>query len=168
MRIALFGANGQVGKRIAAEALDRGHDVLAVVRNPAVARLDDRVTFTAGDATFPPIVAQVVGDADVVVSAVGPRKLPPAVLVKAARGLIEGMTTAGVGRLVVIGCSAAALAPPPAPADGPSADGAAPASAASVPTAPAAAAPVEDDPGPSLADVHLEVLEVLQIGRAHV
>jgi hypothetical protein len=31
--IALFGATGMIGSRILSEALDRGHDVLAVVRD---------------------------------------------------------------------------------------------------------------------------------------
>jgi putative NADH-flavin reductase len=105
MKIALFGGTGRIGKRIAAEALDRGHDVLAVVRNPATARLDDRVEYTAGDATHAPTVAKVVAGADVVVSAVGPRKAEPAVLVKAARNLLEGVAAAGVARLVVVGGS---------------------------------------------------------------
>jgi uncharacterized protein YbjT (DUF2867 family) len=33
--IALFGANGTIGSRILREALDRGHRVTAVVRDPA-------------------------------------------------------------------------------------------------------------------------------------
>lgn len=115
MKIALFGATGQVGKRIIAEALERGHDVLAVVRNPATARLDDRVLYTAGDATHALTVAGVVAGADVVVSAVGPRKAEPSMLVKAASGLAEGLAQAGVGRLVVIGCSGDPMADAPDP-----------------------------------------------------
>ena len=34
-RLALFGATGMIGSRILGEALERGHDVLAVVRDPA-------------------------------------------------------------------------------------------------------------------------------------
>ncbi|WP_220449720.1 NAD(P)H-binding protein [Nonomuraea longispora] len=36
MRITLFGATGAVGSRTPAEALWRGHDVTAVVRDPAL------------------------------------------------------------------------------------------------------------------------------------
>ncbi|WP_432279665.1 NmrA family NAD(P)-binding protein [Nocardia brasiliensis] len=35
MRITVFGATGDVGSRVVAEALTRGHEVLAVVREPA-------------------------------------------------------------------------------------------------------------------------------------
>lgn len=104
MKIALFGANGQVGKRIAAEALDRGHDVLAVVRNPAVARTDDRALVTAGDATYARTVTNAVSGVDAVVSAVGPRKAAPFVMVRVAQGLLDGLSAAGVNRLVVVGC----------------------------------------------------------------
>lgn len=35
MRIAVYGAAGDVGSRVVAEALSRGHKVTAVVRDPA-------------------------------------------------------------------------------------------------------------------------------------
>jgi predicted dinucleotide-binding enzyme len=35
MKIVLFGATGNIGQRIAAEALRRGHQVVGVVRDPA-------------------------------------------------------------------------------------------------------------------------------------
>jgi nucleoside-diphosphate-sugar epimerase len=35
LKIALFGATGMVGSRIAAEAARRGHQVTALARNPA-------------------------------------------------------------------------------------------------------------------------------------
>lgn len=176
MKIALFGANGQVGKRIAAEALDRGHDVLAVVRNPAVARLDDRAMVTAGDATFSRMVRETVVDMDVVVSAVGPRKAPPAVLVRAANGLLEGMAAAGVRRVVVVGCTDASVAAPaeeaakpPSGAAGPPAGG--PAGAAAPPSGPPShkpappppeTAPVAPVSGPTLVEAHGEVLATLR------
>ncbi len=34
MNIAVFGASGTIGRRIAQEALARGHSVTAIVRNP--------------------------------------------------------------------------------------------------------------------------------------
>src|SRR4051812_3219964 len=44
MKIVLFGATGNVGRRVAAEALSRGHDVVGVVRDPsAAAGFDPRV-----------------------------------------------------------------------------------------------------------------------------
>jgi putative NADH-flavin reductase len=34
MKIAIFGAGGRIGSRIVNEALNRGHDVTAIVRHP--------------------------------------------------------------------------------------------------------------------------------------
>ena len=46
-RIVLFGATGKVGRRILAEALDRRHRVIAVVRRPdAATALDPRAALT--------------------------------------------------------------------------------------------------------------------------
>jgi putative NADH-flavin reductase len=49
MKIALIGATGNVGSRITAELVGRGHTVTAIVRNPdRVARLAN-VTAVKGD-----------------------------------------------------------------------------------------------------------------------
>jgi uncharacterized protein YbjT (DUF2867 family) len=41
MRIVLFGATGNVGRRVAAGALNRGHEVVGVVRDPAAGAASD-------------------------------------------------------------------------------------------------------------------------------
>ena len=49
MKIALFGAGGTIGQRIAREALDRGHQVTAVVRDPSrFDRTDGKFSVAAG------------------------------------------------------------------------------------------------------------------------
>lgn len=71
-RITLFGATGMVGHHILTEALDRGHQVTAVVRRPATATaLDPRAQIIAGDVTDPDRVAAAAAGADAVVLAVG-------------------------------------------------------------------------------------------------
>jgi len=76
MQLVLFGATGNVGRRIAAEALRRGHAVVGVVRDPAaVESPDPRVRLVQGDATNADSVAQVVRGADAVVSAISPRPI---------------------------------------------------------------------------------------------
>ena len=50
MKIAIFGATGTIGRRIAQGALARGHELTAIVRDPA--RLDishERLTAVKGD-----------------------------------------------------------------------------------------------------------------------
>ena len=108
MKIVLFGATGNIGQRITAEALSRGHEVTGVVRDPSVARSSDaRVKLVRGDATDESAVAGAAKGADAVVCAISPRPnkqgLPAPSLAKAARGLIAGPPRAGVKRLLVVG-----------------------------------------------------------------
>jgi len=107
MKIALFGASGMVGLRIMAEAVQRGHDVTAIVRNPSALHTDlPRVTVMQGDATDASRVAELVRGHDVVIDAIAPPRGPQAradVLPHAVRGLMEGMKNAGVRRLLVVG-----------------------------------------------------------------
>ena len=108
MKIVLFGATGNVGRRVAAEALSRGHAVVGVVRDPAaVATSDSRVRLVKGDATRADSVAELVQGADAVVSAISPRPnargLPAPSLVENARAIIAGLRRAGVKRVLVVG-----------------------------------------------------------------
>jgi putative NADH-flavin reductase len=108
MRIVLFGATGNVGRRIAAEALRRGHEVVGVVRDPdAVQPPDPRVALVRGDATDAASIASVVRGADAVVSAISPRPnargLPAPSLPANARALIAGLRQAGVKRVLYVG-----------------------------------------------------------------
>ena len=107
MRIALFGASGTIGRRIAAEALQRGHGVTAVVRDPTrFAKPADTLDVVKGDILDPASVAAAVRGQDAVISAVGPAHtgdVRPQMLVDAARSLIAGLQRAGVRRLGVVG-----------------------------------------------------------------
>jgi putative NADH-flavin reductase len=62
MKIALFGATGMVGSRIAAEATDRGHEVTALSRS------------TGTDMADAAAVREAAAGHDVVVSATGPSR----------------------------------------------------------------------------------------------
>jgi putative NADH-flavin reductase len=108
MKIVLFGATGNIGQRIAKEALSRGHEVIGVVRDPEkVQTPDPRVTLVKGDATDAGSVAKVARGADAIVSAISPRPnargLPAPSLAAAAKALIAGAKKAGVKRLLVVG-----------------------------------------------------------------
>jgi len=108
MKLVLFGATGNVGRRIAAEALRRGHDVVGVVRDPAaVTTPDSRVRLVQGDATNAESVAEVVRGAEAVVSAISPRPnargLPQPKLAENARALIAGLRRAGTRRVLYVG-----------------------------------------------------------------
>jgi putative NADH-flavin reductase len=90
VKITLFGATGMVGSRIKAELEQRGHDVTGASRA------------TGSDVTDPESVARTAAGADAVVSAVSARGVDYT-LVDVARSLTEGLRSAGVRRLIVVG-----------------------------------------------------------------
>lgn len=99
-RIIVFGAGGRAGRRVVAEAIARGHQVTAAVRDPARYAGDA----VAADVTDADRVAEVVAGHDAVVSiayasGVASGEFLPA----AARALVDGLPRAGVRRLVVAG-----------------------------------------------------------------
>jgi len=70
-KIVVFGAAGRLGQRIVAEAVARGHEVTAVVRQSETApAFADPVAVVAGDVTSAESVAAVAKDADALVAAV--------------------------------------------------------------------------------------------------
>src|SRR5947207_932575 len=106
--IALFGANGTIGSRILDEALNRGHHVTAVVRDPAkITTTHPHLTVTTGDVLDPASVAAVAKSADVVISAFGGGGGPGhlATIRPAAESLVAGLRTLGDGapRLITVG-----------------------------------------------------------------
>ncbi len=106
MKIVVFGGTGMIGQRIVKEALDRGHTVTAVARDPSKLTLSNPHLETAkGDATDADSVAQIARGNDVIVSAVGPdHQLGNySMLVDAAHALLDGVKRAGVKRLIVVG-----------------------------------------------------------------
>jgi putative NADH-flavin reductase len=105
MRIALFGATGTIGRRILDEALRRGHEVTAIVRDPSqVTETNPKLRVVTGDILDSESVAAAVAGHDAVISAYGPgMNRSPDVLVEATRSLIDGLLTADVARLVMVG-----------------------------------------------------------------
>jgi putative NADH-flavin reductase len=71
MKIALYGAGGVIGSRIAAEAVSRGHQVTGLTRSGVA---PEGVTARVGDLADRQDVAKVAAEHDVVVSATGPSR----------------------------------------------------------------------------------------------
>ncbi|MEH3022130.1 MAG: NAD(P)H-binding protein [Pseudomonas oryzihabitans] len=96
--IALLGATGNVGNRLLDEALSRGHQVTALVRDPD--RLAPRagLTVVAGDVSAPETARALAGCA-VLISSLRFADVPPATLVAFARA-------SGIARLLVVGGAA--------------------------------------------------------------
>ena len=71
-RIVVFGAAGKAGSRIVREAASRGHDAVAIARQPsALSGLPPGVRAAVGDATLAASVTALSPGADVLVTAVG-------------------------------------------------------------------------------------------------
>lgn len=105
MKIAIFGATGRIGQRIADEALRRGHTVTAVVRDPSKVPPKERLSAVKGDVTNPEQVISAVAGQDAVISAVSPEGNESGfgMLSKAARSLLDGLKAADVKRLIFVG-----------------------------------------------------------------
>jgi putative NADH-flavin reductase len=105
MKIALFGASGMVGQRILHEALQRGHEVTAIVRDPTkITEKNPHLKTVKGDQNDAAAVAKLVAGHHAVVTAFSPAGNAGAdALVKATRSLIEGVKQSGVKRLVMVG-----------------------------------------------------------------
>lgn len=104
LKIALFGATGMIGSRIAAEAARRGHQVTALARNPA--RVPEGVAnlhAAQADLLDAASVAAAARGHDVVASAYAPPHDDAGVVTKATRALVEGVRAAGLKHLVVVG-----------------------------------------------------------------
>ena len=125
MKIVVFGATGNVGQRVVAEALRRGHEVVGVVRDPAAVQSPDkRIKLVKGDATNAGDVARIARGADAVVSAISPRPnargMPAPSLAANSRAMIKGLRDAKVNRVLYVGgASSLEVAPGKALADMP-------------------------------------------------
>lgn len=100
MKIALIGATGMTGTKILSEALDRGHQVTAIIRNTGVLPAHKYLAAVAADVTWPAELAGTIAGHDVVISAFNPGKDETGT---GTRSIIEAVKTAGIARLLVVG-----------------------------------------------------------------
>ncbi len=111
MKVTVLGAAGNVGRRVVAEALSRGHEVTAVVRNSAGANgLPVAANYRAGDAGSVEDVANVSVGQDVVISAIKPVPDNKSEVVATTNALMDGLAQTGV-RLLVVGGAATLTVP---------------------------------------------------------
>jgi len=107
MKVALIGASGFVGSAILKEALDRGHAVTAIVRNPENITLQhDHLNIIKADILDTDQVAKAVAGTDAVISAYNPGWSNPDIyeeFLKGSKSIQTGTKAAGVKRYIVIG-----------------------------------------------------------------
>ncbi|GEB33978.1 MULTISPECIES: NAD(P)-dependent oxidoreductase [Brevibacillus] len=100
MKIAIVGASGKAGKWIMKEALDRGHQVTAVVRDAS--KIDEPKAAVLEKDVFA-LTAADLKDFDAVVNAFGAPAGKEHLHVEAGNVLIEAMKGAPSTRLLVVG-----------------------------------------------------------------
>jgi uncharacterized protein YbjT (DUF2867 family) len=114
MKITVFGATGGIGGQVVRQALAAGHEVTAVVRDPA--RLDVShpalEVATVPGLTDPEVLRPVLEGSDAVISGVGPRgRKDGPVASSTTRGILRAMEASGVRRFVAV--SAVPVGPVP-------------------------------------------------------
>ncbi|MFE9662177.1 NAD(P)H-binding protein [Streptomyces sp. NPDC005955] len=117
MRITVFGATGGVGQEIVRQGLAAGHQVTAVVRDPArLTVTGDGLDVVRTDLTAPEEVRAAVAGRDAVLSALGPRsRKDGGVTARLTRAVLAAMAAEDVRRLLVVSASPLAAAPPGEP-----------------------------------------------------
>jgi putative NADH-flavin reductase len=104
VKVLIIGATGATGQILMREALEQGHEVTALARNPsAVAPEDHRPRMLQGNALDASSVGAAVAGQDAVLSALGTRSARRTTLFsESTQNLISAMDKHGVRRLICI------------------------------------------------------------------
>ncbi|MFC4874926.1 NAD(P)-dependent oxidoreductase [Negadavirga shengliensis] len=107
MKIAVIGATGFVGPHLVREALERGHEVTAIVRDPSKVKLDHpQLDVVQGDILDAADTSRLLEGHEAVLSAYNPGWENPRLYeeyLEGAMALQRAAKKAGVKRLLVIG-----------------------------------------------------------------
>jgi len=114
MKLTVFGASGGTGYQIVRQALNGGHEVTAVVRDPARLAISHRsLMVVTADVLQPADIAEAVAGRDAVISALGHSRRPQdrkaaansTLCADSARSITETMRQVGSRRLVIVSAS---------------------------------------------------------------
>jgi uncharacterized protein YbjT (DUF2867 family) len=114
MKVTVFGATGGIGREIVRQALDVGHKVTAVVRDPARLGISGPglEVVTVPGLTDPEPLRPALEGSDAALSGVGPRaRKDGPVASTATRGILAAMRASGISRFVAV--SAVPVGPVP-------------------------------------------------------
>ena len=104
MKVALYGATGKSGSRILKELVSRGHQVIAIVRNPAkLPQPGSDVVIKQDDLSDPKKIAAAVNGADAVISAYAPPQDDVDAIVAVTQRQVEALNHGSNVRLIVVG-----------------------------------------------------------------
>jgi len=104
MKLTIFGATGATGTSLVQQALTAGHDVTAVVRDPARLAIPARHRLRAvtADVLDAAAISPAVDGADAVISAVGPGTGASTLRQDSTRSIIQAMQKTGTRRLLIV------------------------------------------------------------------
>ena len=104
MKLIVFGATRGVGRNFTEQALDAGHDVTAVVREPSNFELKhNNLQVVKGDVMDFASVEQVIKDHEAVISAIGsPASSTDKVRSEGTQNIIRAMEKNGIRRLISV------------------------------------------------------------------
>jgi uncharacterized protein YbjT (DUF2867 family) len=115
MKLAIVAATGGIGGQLLQQALAAGHEVTAVVRNPAgLVRRDVRVVTADLGAPAAGVLEAGLAGTDAVLSALGPRlRSEIGVAWRGTQAVVAAMKPAGVRRIVAVSAAPVATVPSP-------------------------------------------------------
>jgi putative NADH-flavin reductase len=109
VRLLVAGASGRTGRLLVARALERGHEVTAIVRDPShFPASGEHLTVVIGDVLEPGTLTSAATGQDAVVSVLAPRpRTNGRVYVEGTRNLADAAAHAGVRRFVAVSAEGA-------------------------------------------------------------
>ena len=110
MKLTIFGASGATGTKLVQQALAAGHEVTAVVRDPARLAIPahPRLEVVTADVLDPAAISPAVDGAGAVLSAVGPGTGASTLRQDSTRSIIQAMQKTGTRRLLIVSGSVVA------------------------------------------------------------
>ena len=107
MKVVVFGSTGGTGKEVVQQALEAGHEVTAVARNPsAIIMQHERLTVLQGNVLLPESLTQAVNGQDAVVFVVGAANRSPTQIYSVGiLNVLLAMHDANVRRLICVSAS---------------------------------------------------------------
>jgi putative NADH-flavin reductase len=105
MKLTIFGATGATGTSLVQQALAAGHEVTAVVRDPARLAIPahQRLKVVTADVLDPADISLAADGADALLTALGPHGTGPTTICQdSARSIIQAMQKTGTRRLLMV------------------------------------------------------------------
>ncbi|WP_218240533.1 NAD(P)-dependent oxidoreductase [Comamonas fluminis] len=106
MKVALIGSTGFVGASVLEELLQRGHEVVVLVRHPEKFPVREHVQIIKADVQHADEVKRAVAGVDAVVSAYNAGWTNPNIyddFMSGSRAIVQGVKAAGIKRYLVVG-----------------------------------------------------------------